>query len=95
MTKKILFQLDQANLLPHISDLLLAEHPPALSELVFHLLITLMDAHFMTTADAKSTLTERRLSHQNVANGFLLALLVNGGDGKNADGFGSANRNSS
>jgi hypothetical protein len=87
MTNNILFQLNQANLLPHISDLLLEETPPALSELVFHLLISLMDAHALTTGDPKSTWTEIRLSHQNVANGFMLALLIDRSDQtNNSDG---------
>ncbi len=72
MTKDILFQLNQANLLPHISESLLTGPPPTLPELVMHLLITVMDAHFMTTGDPKSTWNERRLSHQNLANGFML-----------------------
>jgi hypothetical protein len=78
MTNAILKQLGHANLLPVLSASLIAGNPPARSELVLSLLISLLDAHFMTTGDPKTTWTERRLSHQNVANGFMLALLLEG-----------------
>jgi len=35
-----------------------------------------LDAHFMTTGDPKSSWTKRRLSHQNLAIVFLVALLL-------------------
>jgi hypothetical protein len=90
MTNGILKQIGHANLLPHLSASLMTDDPPARSEVVLGLLITLLDAHFMTTGDPKTTWTERRLSHQNVANGFMLALLLEelaiaGGPGTCAD----------
>jgi hypothetical protein len=78
MTNAILKQLGHANLLPELSASLIADNPPGRSELVLRLLISLMDAHVMTTGDPKTTWTERRLSHQNLANGFMLALLLEG-----------------
>jgi hypothetical protein len=78
MTNSILKQLGHANLLPELSASLIAGNPPGRSELVLRLLISLLDADVMTTSDPKTTWTERRLSHQNVANGFMLALLLEG-----------------
>jgi hypothetical protein len=81
MTKDILIQLGHSKLLPpETSALLRAGNPPALSELVLALVIAVLDAHFITTGDPKSSWTERRLSHQNLANAFLLALLVDDSD---------------
>jgi hypothetical protein len=81
MTKDILIQLGHSKLLPpETSSSLRAGNPPAFSEVVLALLITVMDAHFATTGDPKSSWPERRLSHQNLANAFLLALLVDDND---------------
>jgi hypothetical protein len=76
MTKS-LKQLAHSKLLPEsLSTTILAGHTPPMSDLTYHLLIVAMDAQVMTSADAKSSWTERRISLQLSALTFLTALLL-------------------
>jgi hypothetical protein len=70
-------QLARTSLLPEpISSGIFSGKTPSISEVLMHLLITAQDAHFLVTGDPKSSWTERRLSHQNFVNAFMLALLL-------------------
>ena len=72
-------QLARTGLLPEsLSAAILSGTVPPLSDVLTPLLTLAMDAHFMTTGDPKSSWTERRLSHQNLVNSFMLALLIDG-----------------
>ena len=76
MTKS-LKQLAHSKLLPEsLSKTILAGHTPPISDLTYYLAIVAMDAEIMTSADAKSSWTERRISLQLSALTFLTALLL-------------------
>jgi hypothetical protein len=76
MTKS-LKQLAHSKLLPEsLSTTILAGHTPPISDLTYYLVIVAMDAEVMTSADAKSSWTERRISLQLSALAFLVALLL-------------------
>jgi phosphohistidine phosphatase SixA len=88
MTKS-LKQLAHSKLLPEsLSKMILAGHTPPMSDLTYHLVIVAMDAEVMTSADAKSSWTERRISLQLSALTFLTALLLESTFGP--DGSGAA-----
>jgi hypothetical protein len=70
-------QLAHSKLLPpSISASILADNATPVPELTEHLLTTAMDAHFMIAGDPKSTWIDKRLSHQNLALAFMLALVL-------------------
>ena len=76
MTKS-LKQLAHSKLLPEsLSATILAGHTPPMTDLTYQLVIVAMDAEVMTSADAKSSWTERRISLQLSALTFLTALLL-------------------
>jgi hypothetical protein len=76
MTKS-LKQLAHSKLLPEsLSTTILAGNTPPIADLTYHLVIVAMDAEVMTSADAKSSWTERRISLQLSALTFLTALLL-------------------
>lgn len=74
-----LIQLAHSKLLSEArSASILAGKMPPLSEILLDLVVTSLDAHAVAIGDPKTSWAERRLSHQNLANSFLLALLLEG-----------------
>jgi hypothetical protein len=75
----LLRQLGNSTLLPDdLTAAILAGNTPPIEEIVLHLVITGMDAYFVTINDAMSSKRERCIAHLGLAAAFLSALAVLG-----------------